>query len=67
MFIAGHGKGKWMRNGAFMMAGGNFITNILFIPRWGAYGAAVASAVSMGFSICVYIYYYSRYIRERGE
>ena len=64
MFLGAHGKGKWMRNGAFMMAGGNFITNILFIPRWGAYGAAVASAVSMGFAICVYIYYYRKYIKE---
>ena len=64
MFLGAHGKGKWMRNGAFMMAGGNFITNILFIPRWGAYGAAVASAVSMGFAICVYIYYYKKYIKE---
>ena len=66
MFLAAHRKGKWMRNMAWMMAAGNFLCNIILIPIWGAMGAAIASAVSMGFAICVYLHYYKKYLKEKS-
>ncbi len=64
MFLAAKGKGCWMRNMAWMMAAGNFLCNIIFIPPWGVMGAAIASAVSMGFAISVYLFYYRKYLKE---
>ena len=66
MFLAAHRKGKWMRNMAWMMAAGNFLCNIVLIPIWGAMGAAIASSVSMGFAICVYLHYYKKYLKEKN-
>ena len=64
MFFTAHRKGGWVRNMAWMMAFSNFACNILFIPLWGAMGAALASAVSMAFAVFVYLFYYKKYLRE---
>ncbi|NVL90062.1 MAG: oligosaccharide flippase family protein [Desulfobacterales bacterium] len=64
MFLGAHRKGEWMRNSAFMIAGMNLITNLILVPIWGAVGAAIASAISMGFALCLWIFYYRKYLKE---
>ena len=67
MFVAGHGKGKWMRDVAFLMAGINITGNVVLIPLFGAMGAACASALSMGFGLLVHYYNYLRTLKSEGR
>lgn len=64
MFLGAKEKGEWLRNAAFILAGCNFITNIILVPLWGAYGAAVASAISMGIFLFIHLYYYRKFLKE---
>jgi len=65
MFLGAKAKGKWLRNGAFALAFFNVQFNIILIPLWGAHGAAVASALSMGVFLSIHIFYYNRYLKDR--
>ena len=64
MFLGAHRKGEWLRKAALTIGGINLATNLIFVPLWGAMGAAVASAVSMGFSLCIWLFYYRKYLKE---
>ena len=64
MFLGAKGKGVWMRNGAVIMGASSIITNMIFVPLWGAYGAAVATAITMGLSLSIYLYYYKKFLKE---
>jgi len=65
MFISAHEKGKWMRNMSFIMSMVNFLGNIILIPIWGAYGAAVASVIGNGSFYFSCLRYYRIYRRQR--
>jgi O-antigen/teichoic acid export membrane protein len=64
MFLGAKGKGVWMRNGAVIMGASSLITNMIFVPLWGAYGAAVATAITMGLSLSIYLFYYKKFLKE---
>jgi len=42
----------------------NLVLNISLIPKWGMYGAAIASSISYTFSFLLFCYFY---IKESGE
>jgi O-antigen/teichoic acid export membrane protein len=63
-FLAAKGKGKWIKNVAYTEAVSNIIGNVFLIYFFGAYGAAVASAVSRFVNWIMLRYYYGRFIRE---
>lgn len=60
MFISAHEKGKWMRNMSFIMSMVNFLGNIILIPIWGAYGAAVASVIGTSTYYLSCMFYYQK-------
>jgi len=62
MFFESKGKGKWIRNNSYITSLMNLVGNIILIPTYGAYGAAIASALSKMTHYVVYIYLY--HIRE---
>jgi len=62
-FLAAKGKGKWIRNVAHTEAVCNVIGNIFLIYFFGAYGAAVASAISKFIHWVMLRHYYHRFIK----
>ena len=64
MFLTAHKKGEWVRNIAWMVAGINLVTYLIFIPKLGAMGAAIASAISMSFALFLYFFYYWKHLKE---
>jgi len=65
MFFESKGKGKWIRNNSCATSLVNLVGNIVLIPIFGAYGAAIASALSKMTHYIVYIYYMRRYLNEK--
>jgi len=65
MFFESKGKGKWIRNNSYITSLINLVGNIILIPTFGAYGAAIASALSKMTHYIVYIYYMRRYLNEK--
>jgi len=65
MFFESKGKGKWIRNNSCATSLVNLVGNIVLIPIFGAYGAAIASALSKMIHYIVYIYYMRRYLNEK--
>ena len=66
-FLAAKGKGKWIRNVAYAEAISNIIGNVFLIYFFGAFGAAVASAISKFIHWMILRHYYGRFIREGAE
>jgi O-antigen/teichoic acid export membrane protein len=66
-FLAAKGKGKWIRNVAHAEAISNIIGNVFLIYFFGAFGAAVASAISKFIHWMMLRHYYGRFIREGGR
>jgi len=42
----------------------NVIGNVILVPIWGAWGAAVASFLSRATSYALHMQYYRRFLRE---
>ena len=63
MFFAAKKKGKWLRNLSFIMSIVNFFGNIILIPIWGTYGAAVVTILANGYFYISCLWYYYRYGR----
>ncbi|AOW17249.1 hypothetical protein LPB03_07120 [Polaribacter vadi] len=58
-FLGANGKGKALRNSAFYVGGSLMITSVLFIPKYGVYGAAYAKLIAgLTYLILIYYYYY---------
>lgn len=66
-FLAAKGKGKWIRNVAYAEAINNIIGNVFLIYFFGAFGAAVTSAISKFIHWVMLKYYYGRFIKEESE
>ena len=66
-FLAAKEKGKWIRNVAHAEAISNIMGNIFLIYFFGAFGAAVASAISKFIHWMMLRHYYGRFIRDGGE
>ena len=57
-FLGSHGEGKALRNSAFIVGLSVMILNIILIPLYGEYGAALTTFVSgLIYFVCMYIYY----------
>jgi len=67
VFLAAKGKGKWIRNVAYTEAISNVICNVFLIYFFGAFGAAVASAISKFVHWMMLRHYYGRFIKEGSE
>ncbi|MCD4801330.1 MAG: oligosaccharide flippase family protein [Anaerolineales bacterium] len=65
-FLGAKGLGVEMRNAGFIASAVYLATNIIFIPPWGAYGAAVATAISTAFALLINIYIYKKYLYSGG-
>lgn len=63
-FLSAKGKGKWLRNVAYAEMTSNILGNIFLIYFYGAFGAAVSSAISKFLHWAILRHYYGRFIRE---
>lgn len=59
-FLGAHQQGRYQRNAALFCSICSMGTNILLIPPFGAFGAAIASAISMLFTFLLNIFYYEK-------
>jgi len=59
-FLTAHKQGYFQRNAAIMVAICNFLANLIFVPAYGATGAAIASVISRFFALIANHYYYCR-------
>ena len=64
-FLAAKGEGKWIRNVAYAEAISNIIGNVFLIYFFGAFGAAVASAISKFVHWMMLKYYYKKFLSKR--
>ncbi len=62
-FLASKGKGKWIRNVAYTEMAANIVGNVFLIYLYGAFGAAVASAISKFIHWIMLRNYYNIYLR----
>jgi len=57
-FLGSHGEGKALRNSAFIVGLSVMILNVVLIPLYGEYGAALTTFISgLIYFVCMYIYY----------
>lgn len=57
-FLGSHGEGKALRNSAFIVGLSVMILNVILIPMFGEYGAALTTFISgLIYFVCMYIYY----------
>jgi len=64
MFFGARGKGKWKRNMSIVASLVNVAGNVMLVPAWGAWGAAVASFLSRATSHALHMQYYRKFLRE---
>jgi O-antigen/teichoic acid export membrane protein len=59
-FFSGHGRGRDMRNAAFVLTISNIALNFALIPPFGARGAAWASLLALSANLVAYVSLYRR-------
>jgi O-antigen/teichoic acid export membrane protein len=63
-FLAGHGRGKDLRNAGFVLTASNITLNFALIPPFGAQGAAWASLLALVANFVAHVFFYRRsYVR----
>lgn len=63
-FLSAKGKGIYLRNTAILLSFNTILFNFLLIPILGSMGAALATLISIFFSLILHIYYYRKSIKE---
>jgi len=63
-FLGAHGQGKMMRNGAFLVGISNLIGFIVFVPLFGAFGAAYTKLFSGIVYTSSMVYFYKKYVKS---
>lgn len=63
-FLSAKGKGKYLRNTAIVLTVSTLFFNLLFIPSYGAIGAAYATLISLFLDYLVHVYYYRKSLKE---
>jgi O-antigen/teichoic acid export membrane protein len=66
MYLGAQGKGKYLRNIAFIMTAVNLGLNFLIIPKYQAMGAAVASLLAMVVNLVLHYLYYRKHLHARN-
>lgn len=57
-FLGSHGEGKALRNSAFIVGLSIMILNVILIPMFGEFGAALTTFISgLIYFVCMFIYY----------
>jgi len=64
--MGANGQGKAIRNTSFIVGASVFIGNILFIPKWGAYGAAYTNILTGLIYLLVIVIYYLKFLRKNN-
>lgn len=59
-YLSANKKGLYQRNAAILSGFCSVLMNIILIPQYGAYGAAVASAISMAVTFSINLFYYRK-------
>ena len=63
-FMTVNEKGNYQRNSALMISACNLGTNMIMVPLMGAFGAALATAISRIFTFFVNYHYYRKSVAE---
>ena len=66
VFLSVKKKGQWARQILISNAVVIIVLNLVLIPRFRAMGAAVAGVISSVFVYVLYLFYYSKYVKETG-
>jgi O-antigen/teichoic acid export membrane protein len=61
-FLAGHGRGKDLRNASLVLACSNLVLNFALIPPFGAMGAALASLLALIANLVAHVVLYRRHV-----
>jgi len=64
IYLNAHGKGVFLRNSAFTVAGVNLLGNATLIPVWGVWGAALATLFGQIFAFGMHLMYYRQAVAE---
>jgi O-antigen/teichoic acid export membrane protein len=62
-FLQAKGRGKELRNAAFILTGSNVLFNFALIPPFGAMGAAWASLIALACNYAAHVLFYARSLR----
>jgi O-antigen/teichoic acid export membrane protein len=65
-FLGANGQGKALRNNATIVGGSMLLFSLLFVPKWGEYGAAYARLITSFVYLGSIIFYYIRF-RKKGR
>ena len=63
-FLSSHGRGRQLRNAAFVLTASNLIFNFALIPPFGAVGAAWASLAALIVNLAAHVVFYRASLRE---
>jgi O-antigen/teichoic acid export membrane protein len=63
-FLSSHGRGRQLRNAAFVLTASNLIFNFALIPPFGAVGAAWASLAALIVNLVAHVVFYRASLRE---
>lgn len=66
-FLAAKGHAVWLRKIATLVAVTYFVGNIIFVPLWGAYGAATANIFGQIMAFAGHLWFYRKYILLSGN
>lgn len=64
-FLGAKGQGKLLRNASFIVGLGALITNLIFIPKFGEYGAAYAKLSAGLIYLITILYYYKKVTKTK--
>lgn len=64
IFLSTHGKGVYKRNIAFTVAVVNLLGNIILIPIWGIWGAALATLFGQIIAFTMHVFYYRQTLAQ---
>lgn len=65
-YLSANGQGKALRNSSFLVGGCTLFFSLLFIPRWGEYGAAYAKLITGFVYLSIIVWYYFNFINKRN-
>jgi O-antigen/teichoic acid export membrane protein len=66
-FLSSHGRGRQLRNAAFVLTASNLIFNFALIPPFGAAGAAWASLAALVVNLGAHVVFYRRSLSEPSD
>lgn len=62
-FIGAKGKGRYLRDSAFILSFFNIILNLMFIPKYGLRGALIATIIALLVNVVLHLWFYMKTIK----